>query len=357
MIRNRLPYVASLTMGLFLVAAAVWVIVRSPGEIDDVAPYRPPPSPTGEPVEVTVQAGQAPAAIADALERTGVIESDTQFRVLVSLMGYDRLLQAGDYEFARNTPVLDVIYRLRNGVVSTRSVTVIEGWRLEEIADALEAQGIPRDQFLAAADSTDYEYDFLADLPFGATLEGFLYPATYPVRSKDTAETMVRKMLDAFAQNVPAETAQQAQDQGLTLHEVLTLASIIQREAKVAEEKPIMAQVFLTRLRLGMTLGADPTVQYAIAEDPANVEEFGYWKAGLTLDDLEYDSPYNTYLTYGLPPGPICSPAADTILAVLKPSDTNFLYFVAKPDGSHAFAETLDEHRANIEKYQGGADQ
>ena len=187
MIRNRIPYFASLTIGLLMVAAAVWVIVRSPGEIDDAAPYQPPPSPTGEPVEVTVQSGQAPAAIADALEQAGVIESDTQFRVLVSLMGYDRLLQAGDYEFLSGTPVLDVIYRMRNGVVSTRSVTVIEGWRLEEIADALDAEGIPRDDFLAAAASTDYEYDFLSDLPRRATLEGYLYPATYPVRSKDTA--------------------------------------------------------------------------------------------------------------------------------------------------------------------------
>jgi UPF0755 protein len=168
---------------------------------------------------------------------------------------------------------------------------------------------------------------------------------------------MVQKMLDAFAQNLPPGLVEQADEGGLTLHEVLTIASIIQREAKLPEEKPIMAQVFLTRLRIGMPLGADPTVQYALADDPDNVEEFGYWKAGLTLDDLQYDSPYNTYTNYGLPPGPICSPAADTILAVVKPSDTDYLYFVAKPDGSHAFAETLDEHMANIEKYQTGADQ
>ena len=357
MIRNRFPYFASLAAGILMSAVAVWMIVESPGEIDDAAPYRPPPSPSGEPVNVTVQPGQAPASIADALEQAGVIESDTQFRVLVSLMGYDRLLQAGDYEFLPGTPVLDVIYRIRNGVVATRSVTVIEGWRLEEIADALDAEGIPRDDFLSAAASTDYEYDFLADLPRRATLEGFLYPATYPVRSKDTADTMVRKMLDAFAQNLPPGITEQADARGLTLHEVLTIASIIQREAKLPEEKPIMAQVFLTRLRIGMPLGADPTIQYALADDPDNVDEFGYWKAGLTLDDLQYDSPYNTYTDYGLPPGPICSPAADTILAVVKPSDTDYLYFVAKPDGSHAFAETLDEHMANIEKYQNGAEQ
>jgi cell division protein YceG involved in septum cleavage len=143
MIRNRFPYYASLAAGILMSAVAVWMIVRSPGEIDDAAPYRPPPSPSGEPVDVTVQPGQAPASIADALEHATVIESDTQFRVLVSLMGYDRLLQAGGRLRVHAASVLDVIYRIRNGVVATRSVTVIEGWRLEEIADALDAEVSP----------------------------------------------------------------------------------------------------------------------------------------------------------------------------------------------------------------------
>ena len=112
-----------------------------------------------------------------------------------------------------------------------------------------------------------------------------------------------------------------------------------------------MAQVFLTRLRIGIALGADPTVQYAVAQDEASVADYGYWKEGLTVDDLEVDSPYNTYVYFGLPPGPICSPGLDAIIAVVQPADTNYLYFVAKPDGSHAFAETLEEHEANVEMY------
>ena len=113
-----------------------------------------------------------------------------------------------------------------------------------------------------------------------------------------------------------------------------------------------MAQVFLTRLQVGIPLEADPTVQFALAQDPASVAEFGYWKAGLTLDDLEVDSPYNTYQNAGVPPGPISNPAADTMLAVVQPAATNYLYFVATPDGSHAFAETLEEHQANVAMYQ-----
>ncbi|HEU5322420.1 MAG TPA: endolytic transglycosylase MltG, partial [Methylomirabilota bacterium] len=140
----------------------------------------------------------------------------------------------------------------------------------------------------------------------------------------------------------------EALDAGLTVHGVLTLASIIEREAKVAAERPIMAQVFLKRLRLGIPLEADPTVQYALAEDPQSVDEFGYWKAPLGLDDLQLDSPYNTYLYGGLPPGPISAPRMDSILAVIRPADTNYLFFVAKPDGSHAFAKTFEEHEQNI---------
>ncbi|HWQ28370.1 MAG TPA: endolytic transglycosylase MltG, partial [Dehalococcoidia bacterium] len=142
----------------------------------------------------------------------------------------------------------------------------------------------------------------------------------------------------------------------LTPWQVVTLASIVEREARVPEERPLIASVFLNRLRLGIPLQADPTVQYALANDPANVEAFGYWKSELTVDDLRLDSPYNTYVYVGLPPGPICNPGLDAIRAVLRPAQTNYLFFVAKPDGSHAFAETLEEHERNVAQYQGGSE-
>jgi UPF0755 protein len=162
---------------------------------------------------------------------------------------------------------------------------------------------------------------------------------------------VITALLRGFESNVPASVAEEAASSGLTLHEVVTLASIIEREAVVPEERPIMAQVFLRRLHEGIPLGADPTVQYAVAEDPDSVEQFGYWKTELTRADLEIDSPYNTYQEQGLPPGPISNPRLDSILAVVNPADTNYLYFVAKPDGSHAFASSLEEHQANIERY------
>lgn len=351
---SRAVYYAAGGFAVFIAIVALVVIFVSPGDIEDVGAVRSPAPTEGTPIAVEVGEGQSIDDISSTLELRGVIQSGTQFRVLVSLMGYDRLLQSGEYEFQPNTPAIEVVYRMRRGLVSTKSVTVVEGWRLEEIADAVAEQGIPREEFIAAASHSDYPYAFLASVPSGSSLEGFLYPATYTIRSSDTAESLVRKMLDAFDQNVPSGIADQAAARGLTMSEVVSLASIIQREAVLADEKPLMAQVFQLRMELGMTLDADPTVQYAITEDPASVAEHGYWKGGLTLDDLAYDSPYNTYQYTGLPPGPICNPAVDTMLAVVQPAETAWLYFVARADGSHAFAETFEEHLANVEAIQGG---
>ncbi len=354
MIGSRTAYLIALAVAVVLVLITAWIIARSPAQIDDIGAYEPLPTSEGEPVVIMVSEGQSPANIGEALQEAGVIDSSTQFEVLVGLMGYDRLLQAGEYEFERDSSALDVVYRIRNGETSTRTLTIIEGTRREEIAESLDELGISGEEFLRLTSNSNYNYEFLQDVPVGDSLEGYLYPATYTLRSSDTPDTVVAKMLDAFDQNVPATVAEQAAAQGLTLSEVVALASIIQREAVVPEEKPIMAQVFLSRLELGIRLDADPTVQYAVAEDPESVAEYGWWKQGLTLDDLAFDSPFNTYQVFGLPPGPIANPAADTLQAVVNPSDTNYLYFVAKGDGSHAFAETLEEHNANVELYLGG---
>jgi UPF0755 protein len=336
---------------LLLTLLAAWLIIGSPGTVDEPAAYEPQPEP-GEPVAVTVEEGDSPTDIAEKLELAGAIDSGTRFRVLVQLMGYDRLLQAGTYELARGTPALDVIYRMRNGVVSPNSVTVIEGWQLEEIADAVAALGVSREDFLAAANTQAYNYTWVHIIPDGESLEGYLYPATYSIRATDSGGDVVLEMLRGFDANIPVDDIRAREEEtGLTLHEVLTIASIIEREAVIPEERPIMAQVFLSRLEAEMTLGADPTVQYALAQVPGNVAQYGYWKQELTVDDLNIDSPYNTYQNAGLPPGPICNPSAASIDAVMNPADTNYLYFVAKGDGSHAFAETEAEHDQNIAEF------
>lgn len=344
--------IAATVIAAFLTAVAAYFVFTSGDAVDDVAPFEPVTR-GDTPILVTVAEGDIPQNIGETLEEAGVIESATRFQVLVAFMGYDQLLQAGEYEFTEGTPTLSAIYRMRRGEVSSSAVTVIEGWRFEEIADAAAEQGIPRDEFIAAASApASFAIDFLAGLPPGASLEGYLYPATYSVGASDSAAELLTEMLQAFDENVPLGVRESASQVGLTFHQVVTLASIIEREAQVADERPIMAQVFLSRLELGIPLEADPTVQYAVAEDPTSVAEFGYWKVGLTEEDLLTDSLYNTYVYAELPPGPIANPRLESILAVLNPSDTNYLYFVARPDGSHAFAETFEEHLQNVEEFQ-----
>jgi UPF0755 protein len=349
--------VLAVVLVLGMTAAAIWTITGSPGLVEEIppTPFAAPPTPAPEPVSVSVGEDEAVKDIGEMLEQQGVIDSAIQFRVLAELLGYEGMLQAGEYEFDPDTPALEVVYRMRRGIVSPLFVTVVEGWRLEEIADALDEQGIiSREEFLktAVAGNFDSDFDFLRRLESATPLEGYLFPATYFYRRDDSAEDIIRQMLKTMDENFDQDLRNQALDRGLTMHGVLTLASIIEREAKVPEERPIMAQVFLKRRRLGMPLEADPTVQYALAEDPENVADFGYWKARLTAEDLEVDSPYNTYRVAGLPPTPIAAPRLESIMAVIEPADTNYLYFVAKPDGSHAFAETLEGHERNIEEYQ-----
>jgi UPF0755 protein len=353
-VQRFFPLIAAFLV-LLMTAGAVWVISDSPGVVDEAPPAEvtPPPTPEPELVPFAVDEGAGVEDIARDLEDAGVIESAIQFRVLVSLMGYDRILQAGEYELAPDTPALQVIYRMRRGILSPFFVTVVEGWRLEEIADAVAEQGvIDRDDFLDEAVAGNFDdFEFLARLGSETPLEGYLYPATYYYRRTDTAESLIRQMLEQMDKRFTEELRTAALDNGLTMHGALTLASIVEREARVAEERPIMAQVFLTRLRRGIPLEADPTVQYALAEDETSVERYGYWKRTLTQDDLEVDSPYNTYRNTGLPLTPIAAPRLASIQAVAEPADTNYLYFVAKPDGSHAFAETFDEHQRNVEMY------
>ena len=351
-----LPLLA-VVLVLAMTAATVWTITGSPSMVDVVppTPLATPPTAAPEPVTVSVKKEQAVRDIGEMLEDQGVIDSAIQFRVLAELLGYEGKLQAGEYEFDPDTPALQVVYRMRRGIVSPLFVTVIEGWRLEEIADALDEQGvISRDDFLEAAVAGDFDLDFefLRRLGPATPLEGYLFPATYFYRRDDSAQDVIQQMLESMDGKFTQDLRSQALDRGLTMHGVLTLASIIEREAKVPEERPIMAQVFLKRLRLGIPLEADPTVQYAVAGDPESVAEFGYWKAQLTADDLEVDSPYNTYRVSGVPPTPIAAPRLASIMAVIEPADTNYLYFVAKPDGSHAFAETEEEHQSNIEEYR-----
>jgi UPF0755 protein len=335
-----------------MLGIGVWLLTGTPGTLVDDEPGRFGLAPQSDrpTVVITVEEGDSAGDIGEVLNQAGVIQSAHLFKVLAVLMGVGSDLKAGDYEFRLGETALIAVQRITQGRTAASSITIREGLRLEEIAALLEAEHIVPAQEFSAALAEPYQVAFLAALPQGAPLEGFLFPATYAFALDVTANEVVNRMLATFDQHYQESISGPLASSGLTLQEAVTLASIIEREAVLSEERPTIASVFLNRLRLGIALQADPTVQYAIASDPASVETYGYWKQELTQADLGIESPYNTYVVPGLPPAPIASPGLDSILAAVQPATTDYLYFVACQDksGRQIFAETLDQHIENI---------
>jgi len=344
------------SIAVVLLAGAITLVLRGADQalkasIDglDVAA---PALPAGEARLFSVKEGESAVEIAARLEEQGLIRSAALFRLLAAYYGVSSSLEAGEYELQRDMTTTQIINKLHRGLVKTEMVTIPEGWRLEQVAEVLEKRGLyNREEFREACKRASFGYPFLDERPADATLEGYLFPDTYFVSPKTDAESFVRRMLQTFDERFTVAMRQQAADRGMTIHQVITLASIVEREAALPEERPLIAGIFLNRLKAGMALDADPTVQYALASNAASQAAYGYWKE-LSQEDLSIDSPYNTYRYGGLPPGPICSPGLASIQAVLDPEASDYLYFVAREDGSHAFATTLEEHIQNVAKYR-----
>ena len=340
-----------------LIGGSVWVIESGPRSISKQGVSLALAA-DEEPVYIMVEEGDTAASIGRRLENAGIIESGSSFQLLARLSGSERTLAAGEYEFIRQTSTLDALSRIRSGLTSARVVPVPEGMRLEEIAALLERRSVvSAGDFLVAVNTiatngTGLDEDLLSSRPTASTLEGYLYPATYSFARNVTPNEVILSMLEALSDRLTPELREEARAQGLTLHQVLILASIVEREVVVGEERPLIASVYRNRLAIDMPLQADPTVQYAVAARPGNIVEFGYWKKFLTFQDLQYDSTYNTYVKAGLPPGPISNAGIDSIIAVIRPAPTNYLYFVARNDGTHAFSETFEEHQRYVNQYQ-----
>jgi len=349
---TALLLVAAWTVGV--VAFALVAIRGASGAVGDSFRTLPEVSATVSPqlTEVVIESGSLGADIIETLVDRGVIEDTRRLELLLAFRGVAAELRAGRYEFPTPAPASEVIRKLSLGLTSELLLAIPEGRRLEELGALVETAEVATEAEWAQALAAPHDRPFLASRPEGADLLGYLLPASFATTPDTTAEELVEAMLDTFGEQVTPDLIAEAEAQGLTLHEVLTLASIVEREAVVAEERPTVASVFRNRLTLGMPLQADPTVQFAIASEES-VAEYGWWKQELTIDDLAFDSPYNTYVYAGLPPGPIANPGIDAIVATIRPADTNYLYFVAMGDGSHAFAETLEEHNANVERYMG----
>jgi len=316
--------------------------------------------PAGEdntPVTFVVNAGETGQQVADRLYELGLIKDRRLFRSYVSEEGLT--IEVGEYTLRQTMTLREVAAALQHGQASELLLTIPEGRRLEEVADLAAQVGIDRNEFVALATTGSFEFDFLADRPANATLEGYLFPDTYRLPQGATAADLIQRMLANFDAKVgavrlsahdEADLRAQAAAAGRTLYEVVVLASIVEREAVLAEEQPTIASVYLNRLATGIKLDADPTIQYALGTP-------GDWWPQITADHYtSVDSPWNTYLYAGLPPGPIANAGLGAIQAVLNPADTPYYFFMRdceRDDGSHLFAATQEEHLTNYARCTG----
>ena len=286
----------------------------------------------GPVARVSIPAGTSFRAVADSLASAKVIGSPALFRAYASARGADRAIKPGTYEFRRGASWNRVLGTLTSGGARLGSVTIPEGYDLRQITPTLaRALGVPADSVEAAVRDTALLRRL--DVPT-ATVEGYLFPETYTFTPGTTARAAVAEMVALFERRWRPEWNGQLQALAMTRHDAITLASIVEKEARRSEERPVISAVYHNRLKRRMPLQADPTVQYARGTHTARV----------LYKDLEIDSPYNTYRRAGLPPGPIASPGTPSIAAALFPASVPYLYFVAAPDGHHEFRTTFEEH-------------
>jgi len=318
--RRRPEPTAALAIGALALLYAVWVLLIPAG---------------GSSVTLVEFAPGTPAAsIAADLEARGIIRSAFWFRALARLSG--RPLQAGEYGF-RRASLIRVLHSLQTGRIWLHRVLVREGDALPQIADALAREGLAA----AAMRKASVRRSLLRKLGIpGPSAEGFLFPDTYLIPKSFTGEQIVAMMARRFADRVPPGLLARAKARGFDPLRLVTLASIVEKEARDPAERPVIAGVFRNRLKRGMALQADPTVLYGLNR----------WDARLTLKDLQADHPYNTYLRHGLPLGPICSPGLACLEAAASPAEVPYLYFVTRKDGTgrHQFSKTLAEHNRAV---------
>jgi len=292
---------------------------------------------------VEIPAGTGVAGIALRLADAGVVPHALVFRVAARLSGDERKLQAGEYRFTDAATPDEIVARLAKGDVYTRSITFREGLTMWEMADVFEAGGLgTKAAFLAEA--RDVSRIKALD-PQASSLEGYLFPDTYQLPRTAGAKGTVDAMVAGFLRAFDPALREAAASRGLSVREVVTIASIVEKETAQAQERSIVSAVYQNRLRINMGLQCDPTVIYAL-------QLAGRWNGNLTRANLQMDSPYNTYRYAGLPPGPIASPGRASLEAAVRPDNVPYLYFVSRNDGTHAFASTLAEHNRNVTQWQ-----
>lgn len=324
--KNRLSRIAKVLSSVFIAAflLILLVVILWPTVLHTHRPYV---SQT-----VLIPPGAGTRQIASILKFYQIIDHSLYFVLIAKLKGVASSLKAGEYKFNNRMSIEEILDRLNKGETITYSFTIPEGYNLKEIAGRLQTEGFASSKrFLSLC----YDRDFISSLRLNVeSLEGYLFPDTYQVVRGTSEEDIIRAMFDRFKE-ITDPYQSKIKETGVSLHAVIILASLIEKEVQREEEKPLISAVFHNRLKKDMPLESCVTVLYAL----------GYHKYSLTYDDLKIESPYNTYLHRGLPPGPICSPGRTSIEAALNPAPISHLYFVAQENGSHQFSKTYIQHR------------
>jgi len=328
---------------LILLIGAVWIGVRVyVAYLSAPVSARPGPETFST---LTIEKGTSLREIGDLLARKKLIKSADFFVWYARWRGKERQIEAGSYRISSAWPLREILDRIVGGKVISYRVTIPEGYTAAQIGHLLAVKGIANEAaFQSVVSSGEFAYPFLKGIPSGPNrLEGYLFPATYEFQAGLSEKEIIDQMLKSFQKAFTPELQQRAAQMGLSIRQVVILASLVEREAKLDRERPLIAAVFLNRLKNGMRLESCATIQYVL----------GKQKEKLTYEDLKIPSPYNTYLNNGLPPGPIANPGLASIKAVLYPAEVKYLYFVARGDGSHIFSLTLREHETAARQYVG----
>jgi UPF0755 protein len=304
-----------------------------------------PTNPLGDSATFEIPLGQSPLIIASQLESYGLISNAQAFIVYLTYTGLDTTLQAGEYTLSPADSPLEIAHILQDATPSEVTLSILSGWRMEEIAATLPFSGLEfsPEEFLSAASMPGSFTNLPQGFPQGGTLEGFFPPGSYRLPRQTAAVQLISILLDEFISHLTPELLNGIQNQGLDVYQAVSLAAIVEREAVIGEEMPMIASVFLNRLEIGMPLEADSTVQYARG---FNQEQNTWWTNPLSSRDLQFDSPYNTYLYPGLTPGPIANPSLRALRAVAFPAQSPYYFFRATCDesGVHTFSETFEQH-------------
>jgi UPF0755 protein len=296
----------------------------------------------------SIELGDDVYSITNKLEQQGLISDANIFRDYLLFRGFDRTIQAGMYDLNAGMTARDIASALQDATPDHVKLSILPGWRLEEIAQSLPTSGlkISPEEFLSVTRQKPVGYSFSSFLPEDATMEGLMPPGIYELPRNIPVDQLLHQLLSIFESRLTTELLQGFNRQMLSPFQALNIASIVEKEAINDTEMPLIASVYINRHSAGIKLEADPTVQYALGHDEY---QNTWWKSPLSLIDLQIDSPYNTYLNHGLPPGPISNPSQKALRAVAFPEKSPYFYFRAACDesGNHVFAETFEEHQAN----------